>query len=595
MAENEEYYPRQYSLTAEELRRWCPQWVSAAFLCIWVHDIVVYMQQSDALTILKMGHSVFLTGEAGTGKTHVLREYISYLKKHDITPAVTASTGIAATHIGGRTIHSWSGLGIKDAIGVDDLERMEQKKHLWDRYQETDVLIIDEVSMLSAEFISMLDRVARHMRRNEEPFGGMQVVLSGDFFQLPPVVKNGSEICYAFESYSWQECNPVVCYLTQQYRHGDEQFLSLLSAIRNREVDDDVRDILKRRSEALPDDHEHLTRLFTHNVDVDDVNEKQLDALDGHASHYDVETSGRKRYVESLMRGCLAPEKLRLKEGAEVMFIKNDPAGKYVNGTRGTVVSTDGMAPTVMTRDGRKITATPESWRRENDGKKLAEIKQVPLRLAWAITVHKSQGMTLDEAAIDLSKSFVPGQGYVALSRVRSLDGLYLHGFNRTALSIEGKVADADDFFQKKSEVARKRLEKLSKEEKDQRYDAFIMQCGGSVEEIDIEEESSTTTRTPSHEKTHQLLKGGLTPDEIANERDLANSTIIGHIEKIADEGLSFDRDIFAPNDENLIDALNEAVDEHTFEKLSPIKHYLNDSGHDVSYDELRLIRVWYE
>src|SRR3989344_9170213 len=148
------------------------------------------MTQQQALDILKMGHSVYLTGEAGSGKTHVLSQYVAWLREHDLEPAITASTGIAATHLEGTTIHSWSGIGIKDQIGEVDLEHMEQKKMLWQRFANTAVLIIDEISMLSADFVDMCDKVCRHMKRNTAPFGGMQVVFSGDFFQLPPIDKN---------------------------------------------------------------------------------------------------------------------------------------------------------------------------------------------------------------------------------------------------------------------------------------------------------------------------------------------------------------------------------------------------------------------
>src|SRR3989344_9054983 len=192
------------------------------------------MTQSEVLDILKMGHSVYLTGEAGTGKTYVLDQYITWLRSHEIEPVVTASTGIAATHLNGTTIHSWSGIGVREKITEYDLENMEQKRPVWNRINAGKVLLIDEISMLSAEFFDMADRVLRHIRRSEKPFGGMQVGCSGDFFQLPPVTRDVLPAQYAFESRAWRGLNPVVAYLTEQYRHGGNEFLGLLSAIRNR-------------------------------------------------------------------------------------------------------------------------------------------------------------------------------------------------------------------------------------------------------------------------------------------------------------------------------------------------------------------------
>ncbi|KKR39213.1 MAG: AAA ATPase [Parcubacteria group bacterium GW2011_GWF2_40_10] len=158
------------------------------------------MKQKDALKILKAGKNVYLTGAAGSGKTHVLNEYISYLKNRGARAAVTASTGIAATHIGGVTIHSWSGAGIKDDLNDEDIERLIQKEYLYKKFEKTKVLIIDEVSMLSSRLFDSVERVCRAMKRSEEPFGGMQVVLSGDFFQLPPITKEGGNADFIHSS-----------------------------------------------------------------------------------------------------------------------------------------------------------------------------------------------------------------------------------------------------------------------------------------------------------------------------------------------------------------------------------------------------------
>lgn len=436
------------------------------------------MTQQEALDILKMGVHVYLTGEAGTGKTYVLDKYISWLRSHEIEPAVTASTGIAATHLNGVTIHSWSGIGVRDTISASDLERMEEKRPLWSRLNNSKVLIIDEISMLSGEFFDMADQVLRHIRRTNTPFGGMQVVCSGDFFQLPPVARGSVVPAYAFESEAWRQLNPVVCYLGEQYRHGGNEFLGILAAIRNRNVTEETRSLLVGRSHGELKDTDKIMRLFTHNRDVNAINAEYLAKLKGKEKVFVMQQAGKGHHVELLMRGCLAPESLVLKKGAEVMFVKNDHGGQYVNGTQGTVTGLKDKVAVVKTRAGRTIQAESASWKLEEDGKVLAEIRQVPLRLAWAITVHKSQGMTLDEAEIDLSACFVPGQGYVALSRVRTLEGLYLKGFNNMALAVDERISRADGGFRRRSQLAQERLSLLPPGQLKVKQEAFAARGG---------------------------------------------------------------------------------------------------------------------
>ncbi len=426
------------------------------------------MKQEEALRILKMGHSAYIAGEPGAGKTHLLGRFIKWLHKSGIGYAVTASTGIAATHLGGSTIHSFSGMGLKEEVGEVLLDKMEQNKTIWNRFQRTNVLIIDEISMLSSEFLNSIDLICRKMKRRDISFGGIQMVFSGDFFQLPPVKR----LHYAFESSSWKALNPVSCYLSSQYRQRDDRFSSLLLSIREGRVEDDVYKTL--RSREINCSSKEVTRLFTHNVDVDSMNEERLCELPGKETIFHMKTKGSKKHIESLMRSCLACESLRLKKGAEVMFVKNDHTGRYMNGTRGTVIGFKENAPIVKVRSGGVIYASVQSFKREEDGKVLAELIQVPLRLAWAITVHKSQGMTLDEAEMDLGRSFVPGQGYVALSRVRSLSGLYLRSFNNTALQVDERVILADRFFRKRSAFAEERLKRLPLKDEEKQRKEFI-------------------------------------------------------------------------------------------------------------------------
>ena len=186
------------------------------------------MTQGDALTILKTGANVFLTGEPGSGKTHTVNDYIAWLRSLGIQPAVTAATGIAATHVGGMTLHSWSGIGISERLSRADIDRIASKEHVARRINKAKILIIEEVSMLSAATLEAVDAVCKEVRRRDEPFGGLQVVLVGDFFQLPPVAKGGREVAFAYESPVWRALNPIVCYLQEQYRQDDADFLAIL-------------------------------------------------------------------------------------------------------------------------------------------------------------------------------------------------------------------------------------------------------------------------------------------------------------------------------------------------------------------------------
>ncbi len=394
--------------------------------------------------MMKSGENIFLTGAAGSGKTYVLNEFILGAKKRELEVAVTASTGIAATHMQGMTIHSWSGIGIKQALPETELKRMQNNPALVQRYKRTDVLIIDEVSMISAELLDLIDKAARYLRENDWPFGGMQVILCGDFFQLPPVSRE-RQARFAFDAQSWQQAGLHICYLEKNYRQSDTTLEAILSAMRRNTVSQHMIDRLLECQETSVDDLYRPTKLFTHNVDVDKMNLMHLEDLETEERSYAMTSKGEKSWVQSIKKGCLAPEELRVRIGAVVMFVKNNFAQGYVNGTIGEVVDFgDDNFPIVQLATGKEVTVYPESWALQDGETILGEIAQVPLRLAWAMTVHKSQGMSLDAAEIDLRKCFLPGMGYVALSRVRSLDGLALRGMNKMAFAVNERVLAFD-------------------------------------------------------------------------------------------------------------------------------------------------------
>jgi len=451
------------------------------------------MTQDQAFSILKTGVNVFLTGEPGSGKTHTVNRYVAYLREKGIEPAITASTGIAATHIGGMTIHSWSGIGIKTALNKRDLDKIVSNKRVAVRLRNTKVLIVDEISMLAPETLSMVDVACKNIKNSNELFGGMQVVLVGDFFQLPPIIKSTPEdngqfefaemphARFAYDSSVWNRLNLSVCYLAEQYRQDDDSFLSILSAIRCGSFDEDHLNQIEKRMvghRAIPKD---ITKLFSHNVDVDRVNMEMLSKLPGESQEFLMTKRGPEALVSTLQRGCLSPEIMRLKVGAAVIFTKNNLKKGFVNGTLGVIDKFDKTTgqPVVKIRSGRKIEAEPMDWTIQENGEVYARITQLPLRLAWAITVHKSQGMSLDEAVMDLSRVFEFGQGYVALSRVRRLSGVHLLGYNEQAFCVHPEVISKDKSFRVASEEISVNLANMPPAELDKKYQYFVVACGG--------------------------------------------------------------------------------------------------------------------
>lgn len=425
------------------------------------------MDQGLALEILLGGESALLTGPAGTGKTYLLNQFIRLSKNAGKHVSVTATTGLAATHLGGTTIHSWSGIGVQDKLPDGFVERLAKGRK--DIIQKTDILIIDEISMLHDYRLDMIDWVCRLVRERDEPFGGIQVIMSGDFFQLPPINRTDSrQGGFVVTSEVWRELDPTVIYLSQQYRQDDDKLLDILTSLRAGDLRRHHAESLLARVDAkLPED-QILTELHTVNIDVDRINNLQLQKLAGDEVEYTQSTTGSQNYVESLQRSVLAPAILVLKQGALVMAVKNDQNRRYANGSIGEVVDFEPVTdyPVVKFLSGKTITMQPESWEQRDGDKKRASISQIPLRLAWAITVHKSQGMTLDAARVDLRKAFVEGMGYVALSRVKNLDNLYLSGINRMSLQISEAAQSIDESLRKRASDDSKKFAHLAKKAK---------------------------------------------------------------------------------------------------------------------------------
>jgi PIF1-like helicase/Helix-turn-helix domain len=603
---------------------------------------LIRMNQDEAFDILAMGQNVFLTWAAGSGKTYLVNRFVTHCKEHGIGIAITASTGIAATHIGGMTIHSWSGLGIRDILSDEDIDTIISREYIVKRFAKTSVLIIDEISMLSWGFLSNLDRLLRSARVSMDPFGGMQVVLVGDFFQLPPVSRDSSYVEFAFEHSIWREARLIPCVLTTQYRQGVESrkwkvesggirhregrsdpvfpeawiatssttesgellamtehegasqdpLLSILNEIRSGKIT--TRSLALLESRHIPVVTQDHTELFTRNVSVDAYNKWKLDSIAGDIFIFDMHSKGSLPLIEALKKWCLAPETLVLKIGARVMFVKNNFEAWYANGSIGHVTGRYEWLPIVELPSGEKIIVDYASWAVEEHGRIKAEIAQVPLRLAWAITIHKSQGMTLDSAVMDLSDAFVAGQWYVALSRVRSLEWLILKWLNHRALEIDLRVRDYDELLSMASDRARERLVSMSGGEKKEKMTNTIIRLDWVLEKIDLSVKVKKWSKTATHEETYTLLQMWLTLEEISVKRTLKISTIYAHVEKLLEEGKSIDLSKIRPSDEDRLSQILDAFTVLSTESLSPVREYLFEKyGDEYDYDEVRLARLF--
>lgn len=550
------------------------------------------------MEILKMGYNCYVTGAAGSGKTHLLNEYVKFLKNKGVEVGVTASTGIAATHMGGMTIHSWSGLGIADTLTEYDLEELETKKYLQDRLKSTQVLIIDEISMLHHYRFDLVERIARHLKRNSLPFGGMQIILCGDFFQLPPVSRAGDlESFFSYKSETWKKLNLKICYLEEQYRHKDDKILKVLNEIRKNCVSEESLFHLKSCFDRNLTDEIYPTKLHTHNIDVDSINDAELNKLPGQIYVFNMESKGRRPLVDALKKSCLAPDMLRLKKGARVMFVKNNFDEGYANGTLGKVIECSSMGPKIMLASGKIIVPEKVSWVVEEEGKRKAMIEQYPLRLAWAITVHKSQGMSLEAAEIDLSKSFEKGMGYVALSRVRELSGLRLLGLNKNALEVRGDILEFDEDLREMSAEDKKWLYSLDDKEVKDKQEKFLKKIS-PIDGTPAKKNKparSGKNRISLVEQTKNMLKEGMGLKEILNIRGVTIGTILDHIEKILEKEPNFDinhlkKEVPPGKFKKAYMAFRELYGVNRDFLLAPVKNKLGDG---ISYEELRIVRLF--
>lgn len=406
----------------------------------------------------KTDMSLFLTGKAGTGKTTFLREVVRYTKKKCI---VLAPTGIAAVNAGAMTIHSFFQFGLGPFVQgvIEPKSDFRINKSKLELIRHLQLLIIDEVSMVRADLMDHIDVELRRIRRNSKPFGGVQLLMIGDLQQLPPIAHGGEDellrqyykTLYFFSSSALKSMKYSCIELKNVYRQTDMHFIDILNHARNCTLtSQDISDLNARYIPGFsPKPEDGYIRLMTHNRQVDYVNETELEKLDSKPYTFVAAVTGT--FPEE---SYPTADSLTLKKGAQVMFIKNDPERRFINGTLGEVKSIDKNSIAVrLAESGTVIDVEPMEWQniryqfdeesKEISSKQIGRFKQYPLKAAWAITVHKSQGLTFDKAIIDVHAAFSPGQAYVALSRCRTLDGLVLSSPVSASVFMRDNAVDA--------------------------------------------------------------------------------------------------------------------------------------------------------
>jgi ATP-dependent exoDNAse (exonuclease V) alpha subunit len=396
-------------------------------------------EQERALELLRSGENVFLTGGAGSGKSYLIRHFMQELDLKQ-TP-ILASTGAAAVLLGGRTFHSFFGLGIMEG-GVDAAyERASKDARLLNRLKNVEGVIIDEISMIPGSALMVAEALSQKARDSKLPWGGMRVISVGDFAQLPPVTRSGPRD-WAFLNEVWKRSGFQVCLLSHNQRVQDDRFLDVLSDVRYGKVTSQVFDFLSEK--VRPHDEEDSgIRLFGRRDISETFNHKKLSEINEPEVVIDSIYLGSEKHIESLIKMAPVPQKLILKVGCRVIFLQNDPQKRWINGTRGNVTKIEMDKITVKKDQGREVAVDKSTFSLQDaEGNITATVIQFPLTLAYATTIHKSQGATLDEVWCDLRSLWEPGQAYVALSRLRTAEGLKLVGWNPRSIIVDPKVLD---------------------------------------------------------------------------------------------------------------------------------------------------------
>lgn len=555
----------------------------------------------------KTDMSLFLTGKAGTGKTTFLREAVRYTKKKCI---VLAPTGIAAVNAGAMTIHSFFQFGLGPFVqGVlEPKSDFRINKSKLELIRHLQLLIIDEVSMVRADLMDHIDVELRRIRRNSKPFGGVQLLMIGDLQQLPPIAHGGEDellrqfykTLYFFSSAALKSMKYSCIELKNVYRQTDRHFIDILNHARDCTLtSQDISDLNARYIPGFsPKPEDGYIRLMTHNRQVDYVNETELKKLDSKPYTFVAAVTGT--FPEE---SYPTADSLTLKKGAQVMFIKNDPERRFINGTLGEVKSIDKNSIAVrLTESGTVIDVEPMEWQniryqfdeesKEISSKQIGRFKQYPLKAAWAITVHKSQGLTFDKAIIDVHAAFSPGQAYVALSRCRTLDGLVLSSPVSASVFMRDNAVDAymNYISRPVEELAFSSCyEYFEYEKKPEPEDV------APVKKVKVNQEKpkkvnkeeprdDTGKKLNTSEYSYWLYNQGNTIGQIAEKRGLNQSTIEGHLARYVASG---DIDVHELVDADTLQKVEAYCMEHPEEKaLKPIFEHFDAK---IPYGVLRM------
>lgn len=420
-------------------------------------DINLTDKQHTALEYMKNGRNVFLTGPAGTGKSYLLEVFINWYKTNNYlddeshqTVYITSTTGLSALLIKGMTIHRFAGIGIGDKDVETYFKKIIKIKEIRRRWQRVNVLIIDEISMMDAELFDKLEELARKIRRDDRPFGGIQIILSGDFLQLPPI----GDTKFCFESKSWNFINKTF-YFTEIVRQNNSTLQNVLNKVRLGIVDNDVKELLNSciDKNLIHEDNIKPTLLFSIKNKVIDYNNRELKKItDSGKKHceynatYDFNKKLDKEesiYKDLINKQYYIEDKIILSIDSQVMLTINMPESNLANGSKGIVIDFDEFDNPIILFSNKKVLAIQPHEYILEEGKVIVKKRQLPLILAWAITIHKAQGMTLDFIKTDIGYSiFEYGQAYVVLSRIKSIDGLSLINIDYSKIKAHPKILE---------------------------------------------------------------------------------------------------------------------------------------------------------
>ncbi len=528
--------------------------------------------QTSALDKLEREGNVFLTGAAGTGKSFLLERYLRD-KAADAFPVV-ASTGAAAVIVGGRTFHSFFGLGIMEGGLHAVIARATKNRGLVNRLLAAQCVIIDEVSMLSGTTLFAAEQIARKVRGRDEPWGGLRIIAVGDFAQLPPIAPAGQQKDWAFLHDVWRMSEFQPALLSTVMRTKESEFLTVLNHVRKGEVNDLVRDFLNRHMDAT-EEQEEGTRLYAHRAKADEYNIRRLNGLDTVLHSFRTVYEGDERYFENAQKAMPIPEELHLKRNALVMMRKNDPSYSrlYVNGSLGHVTRIDEEELEIRLLTGDLIEVKREKFSYlSGDGNEIVAAWNFPVSLAWATTIHKAQGASLDRMTVDLSALWEPGQAYVALSRVRSPSGLSIERWSPAGIRAEPLVTEL--------------YNSLSIESQN-----YVPRPFFTVREVSAPERKEKAPKVGKKEQRVGEIRGLIEKStslrEMASAVGVKPDRVLLYIEECLKAG---DRLAvsYLLNEIPEASRIREAFEQYGMERLKPVSEALDD---EFSFTELRTVR----